>query len=114
LSARDLPPRARFGSRQKFSLARDGRVAEASYRSLIVAARAQPGRPAFDAARSVWALSLSLQPDDGVYLGELRAGTINLVQITEALLVCGKTKADALTALGRLVDAGLVTATPNA
>ncbi len=100
----------RFHSRQKFSLAPRGRRAEASYRSLSVASRKEPGGPAFDSARSAWAISMNLQPDDGLYLGELRDRSANLSEMTEALDVCGKTRADATTTLGRLVDAGLVSA----
>ena len=75
-----------------------------------MAARAKPGRRAFDAARGAWATSLGLQPDDGVYLGQLRAGSASLRELVAALLDCGMKRADALAALGRLVDAGLIAA----
>jgi hypothetical protein len=45
-----------------------------------------------------------------VYLGELRSGSASLDEITDALSACGLNRADALGALGRLVDAGLVAA----
>lgn len=83
---------------------------EAAYRAGIVAARAQPGRRAFDAARTAWATPLDLQPDDGVYLVQLRSGTASLKELVEALADCGMRQADAVAALGRLVDAGLVEA----
>jgi hypothetical protein len=110
LSARNLAAPPRFRTRDRFTLAPAGRLAEASYRSHIMAARAEPGQRSFEDARSTWAASIDLRPDDGVYLGELRSGTASLAQITEALLDCGLDRADALGALGRLVDAGLVTA----
>jgi hypothetical protein len=52
---------------------------------------------------------MELRPDDGVYLVELRAGSATLIEIVEGLNGCGLNRADALAALGRLVDAGLVT-----
>jgi hypothetical protein len=110
LSARDPGARPRFRTRDRFSLAPAGRIAEASYRSVIAAARAFEGRRrAFDDARSAWAAPMELRPDDGVYLVELRAGSATLIEIVEGLNGCGLNRADALGALGRLVDAGLVT-----
>ena len=98
----------RFRARQRFRLEALGRSAEASYRSQIVASRTLPGRESYDAARAAWAAALSLQPDDGMYLGELRPGPTTLAAIIEALAQCGKSRADAVTAMGRLVDAGFV------
>jgi hypothetical protein len=49
-----------------------------------------------------------LEPDDGVYLGELRLGAVKLSTIIQALTVCGKTREDAVAALGRLLDAGFI------
>ncbi len=110
LTLRDLGAQHRFRGRSRFVLAPQGRVAEVAYRAGIVAARVQPGRRAFDAARSAWATPLDLQPDDGVYLGQLRAGSASLRELVAALVDCGMRRADALAALGRLVDAGLVEA----
>ena len=98
----------RFGRSTRFSLTPAGRSAEASYRSGIVASRAQPGRASFDAARSAWATSLGLEPDDGAYLGELRLCAVKLSKVVAALMVCGKRQVDATAAMGRLLDAGLV------
>ena len=108
VSSWEPTPVPRFGSRDRFSLAPAGRIAEASYRSHIVTSRARPGRRSFDAARSAWATSLGLEPDDGVYLGELLPGAVNLSKIVAALTVCGKKRTDAMAALARLMDAGLI------
>lgn len=101
-------PRNRWARTDRFTLSIEGEEAEAAYRAAIVASREQPGRSAFDAARAEWARTFSLEPDDGVYLGELRGGPTKLTDLIEALDVCGKTRKDALEALGRLVDGGLV------
>ena len=77
---------------------------------MIVDAREQGGRVAFDAARKTWAESLKVQPDDGLFLGEVRNGPSALDQVVAALEGCGKTKTDAIEALERLVDAGLIAA----
>ena len=108
VSARDLPPRPRFPARRPFTLAPTGRAAEASYRAVIVAARQRPGRTAFDAARVEWAEELGLEPDDGIYLGELLIAPRSVHQLTEALVICGKSRSDTMAAVGRLVDAGLI------
>ncbi len=108
MSARDYVPPPRFHSRAPFSLTPAGRSAEASYRAQIVSSRAHSGRASFDAARTAWAASLGLDPDDGAYLGELRGGPLKLGKIAEALAVCGKKRVDAVAALERLLDAGLV------
>jgi hypothetical protein len=110
LSVRYGSARPRFRTRDRFALAPEGRKAEAAYRALIVAARKDPARGAFDAARAAWADALALAPDDGVYLGELRGRDASLVEIAQALLPCGLKRVDATAALERLVDAGLVTA----
>ncbi len=100
----------RWPRSQRFSLSRLGSEAEASYRSAIVEARAREGRAAFELARTAWADALRAEPDDGLYLGELRQSALNLQQLVEALETCGKTRADAFAALERLEDLGLVTA----
>ncbi len=100
----------RWPRSQRFSLSQLGIDAEAAYRSAIVAARAEEGRAAFDAARTAWAEGLQAQPDDGLYLGEIRQAAMNLQQIVDALETCGKTRTDALKALERLEDLGLVRA----
>jgi hypothetical protein len=107
----DPPSRRRWPRSQRFALTNTGRDAEASYRSSIVSSRTQEGRASFDAARSTWAESFRLLPDDGLYLGEVASGPTNLEQIVKALEACGKTRKDALTALERLFDAGLISTT---
>ena len=110
----DRSPRRRWPRSQRFGLTDKGRDAEASYRSSIVSSRTQEGRASFDAARSTWAESFRLLPDDGLYLGEVASGPINLEQIVEALEACGKTRRDALPALERLFDAGLISTASEA
>ena len=100
----------RWPRSQRFSLSSVGVHAEATYRSTIVEARAREGRAAYDAARMAWADALRAEPDDGLYLGEIRQAALNLQQIVEALEPCGKTRTDALAALERLEDLGLVNA----
>ncbi len=51
---------------------------------------------------------MGLEPDDGVYLGELLPGAMNLSKIVAALMVCGQKRTDAMAALGRLLDAELI------
>jgi hypothetical protein len=98
----------RWSRSQHFSLSPTGIVAQAAYVSTIVTSRTQGGRASFDAARGSWAETFHVQPDDGLYLGELQNGSVRLKQIVEALETSGKTHTDALAALERLVDAGFV------
>ena len=104
----DRPTRMRWPRAQRFILSPQGVEAERSYRESIVASRATEGRTSFDAARSQWASAHRVQPDDGLYLGEVSAGPIGLGQLVEALESCGKTRKDAIAAVERLVDAGLI------
>ena len=106
----DPSPRRRWPRSQRFTLTEKGNEAEASYRSTIVASRTQEGRASFDAARTAWAGAFALEPDDGLYLGEIRRGPLTLEQIVSALETCDKTRKDALAALERLFDAGLILA----
>jgi hypothetical protein len=100
----------RWPRSQRFSLSSLGVEAETAYRSAIVEARNREGRAAFDEARTGWAQALRVEPDDGLYLGEIRQAALNLQQIVDALETCGKTRTDALSALERLEDLGLITA----
>jgi hypothetical protein len=108
----ERPPKLRWPRSQRFLLSPRGGEAEASYRNMIVASRAQEGRASFDAARASWAGTYSVEADDGLYLAEIAAKPLNLTQLTEALEVCGKTRPDAINALGRLFDAGLIAPVP--
>ncbi len=105
---RDEHTRSLWSRSDKLSLSESGREAEAAYRSTIVASREESGRASFDAARAEWAASLSLQPDDGVYLGELVAGPVAFSVVVAALDTCGKSREDATGAFTRLIRAGLV------
>jgi len=110
MSIQDPPKRQRWRRSQKFGLSERGRAAEMSYRSSIVASRATGGRTSFEAARVAWADSYRVQPDDGLYLGEVSGAPRNLSELVAALETSGKTKKDALSALERLYDAGLISA----
>jgi hypothetical protein len=104
----DTPKRLRWPRSQRFTLSDSGLEAEATYRSSIVASRMDEGRASFDRARVEWAERLGIQPEDGVYLCEIRARPLRLGDIVEALEACDKTRQEAVDALGRLLDAGLV------
>ena len=108
MTLEDRPRPLRWPRSQRFTLSSTGTEAESSYRSLIVASRAQAGRASFDAARAAWAGTYHLQADDGLYLAEVAAGGVNLSQIIAALETCGKTRTDAIAAMERLIDAGLI------
>lgn len=103
----------RWRRAQLFSLSELGIGAESAYRSTIVAARATEGRASFDAARTAWAQAFRVEPDDGLYLAELHQAPTTLERLVDALETCGKTRKDALVALERLFDAGLILATPD-
>lgn len=103
--------RSKWARTARFAMGPTGIDAEAAYRASVVASRHEAGRASYDAARAEWARTYSLEPDDGVYLGQLHDGPATVSDIVEALEACGKTRDDALAALGRLVDAGLVVVT---
>jgi hypothetical protein len=101
----------RWAPSERFVLSEQGAAIEARYRAGIVTARSTGGRASFDAARSAWSVKFRLQPDDGVYLGELRDGAATLSQIVERLEVCGQTRKHAVETMTRLLDLGLVSST---
>jgi hypothetical protein len=104
----ERPPKMRWPRAQRFALSDRGIEAEAAYRQQIVASRTESGRASFDTARAAWAQTHALQVDDGLYLAEVAAGPVNLSQIVVSLESCGKTRLDALAALERLADAGMI------
>lgn len=108
MSFLDRPEKMRWPRTQKFVLSPEGLAAETDYQERIVASRSEAGRKSFDAARASWATSHKVQPDDGLYLAEVKVKAMSLPELVQALEVCGKTRSDALAALGRLVDGGLV------
>lgn len=108
LSLYDRPARLSWPRTHKFSLSPEGVEAESSYRECVVVSRAENGRASFDAARTLWAEKLSLDVDDGLYLAEIGNGPVNLAKIIEALDACGKSRADAIRALERLMARGMV------
>ncbi len=102
------PARLRWPRSRKFVLSPRGCEVEQDYREKIVASRAAEGRSSFDSARAAWASAHNLQPDDGLYLAEVKAGPVSLAQIVASLETCGKTRQDAIAALERLDDNGLL------
>ncbi|MBI2891970.1 MAG: hypothetical protein HYY06_00345 [Deltaproteobacteria bacterium] len=104
----DPPSPRRWPRSQQFKLSERGTAAESSYRSTIIASRTEEGRASYDSARLAWAESFHLQPDDGLYLGEVREGPIRMEQIVDALLTSGKSRKDAVSALERLFDEGMI------
>lgn len=105
----DRPQKMRWPRAQRFSLSTQGAAAESAYREQIVASRQTTGRASFDAARTAWALHHGLQADDGLYLAEVAGGPVSLPQIVDSLESCGKNRTDAIAALERLADAGMLT-----
>jgi hypothetical protein len=101
---------ARWPRSQKFSLSEQGTKAEQDYREVITAARNEEGRASFDAARKQWAGPLQVEPDDGMYLGELRSGPRTLDELWRALESCGATRTDLKSAIRRLSSVGLILA----
>ena len=96
MSFLDKPPRLAWPRGQKFALTPKGSEVEAAYRSSIAAARTEDGRrDSFDAARAGWASTHQLQPDDGLYLAEVRGGPANLKQIVDYELNYQKTAQNA-------------------
>jgi hypothetical protein len=104
----DRPPKRRWPRSQKFVLPEKGVAAADAYMSTIVTSRSEAGRSSYDAARAAWAASFHVQPNDGLYLAEIRNGPIRLEHIVAALESCGETRKDAIAALERLFDAGLL------
>jgi hypothetical protein len=111
----DRPPKRRWPRSQKFILSEKGVTAEADYRAVIVTSRddAARSRDAFDAARTGWAQTWGVQSDDGLYLCEVSSGPKTVEQLVSALESCDKTKQDAIDAVGRTFDAGLLTTLPE-
>ncbi len=111
----DRPAKRRWPRSQKFILSEKGITAEADYRAVIVTSRSNDAgaRESFDAARTGWARTWGVETDDGLYLCEVSSGPKTLEQLVTALESCDKTKTDALAALGRTFDAGLVATAPE-
>jgi hypothetical protein len=104
------PPKLRWPRSHRFTLSTKGQAAEAAYRQDIVNSRNVGGRDSFDAARLAWAKTHGLSADDGLYLAEVANGPITFSQIVAALDTCGKNRLDAIAALERLSDAGMISA----
>ncbi len=101
-------PKRRWPRAQRFLLAPSGVDAEAAYRATISASRGQEGRASFDTARATWAVTMKLEPDDGMYLGELASGPKTIEQLTLAVDGSGHTRKQVQAALERLLDAKLI------
>ena len=102
------PPKLRWPRSQRFTLSARGQQAESAYRERIVTSRSEPGRASFDTARAEWAQAHGLSADDGLYLAEVARGPVTLSQVVESLETCGKNRLDAIAALERLSDAGMI------
>lgn len=100
----------RWPRSQRFEISAKGREAEEKYGELIAASRAEEGRKSFDAARDAWASAWSMQPADGLYLGELKAAPRTLEELDLALRDCGVTRREIKGGIERLMTAGLVRA----
>jgi len=97
-------PRTKWSRSQRFRLTPAGRQAGDAYRRDIVASRVEAGRNSFDAARSEWAARLSLEPTDGLYLGELLEAPRTIPEIVASLDGCGPQRAEVRAAIERLVQ----------
>ena len=100
----------RWPRSQQFRLSPKGAEAEATYREMIVAARSGSGRTSFEAARTAWSGPLALQPNDGLFLGELQSGPKTIEEMVQALESCGTTRVEVKLAIDRLNELGLVDA----
>jgi molybdopterin biosynthesis enzyme len=96
-------PRSKWSRSQRVRLTAAGREAERTYRQEIVASRVEAGRKSFDAARCEWAARLSLEPTDGLYLGELVEAPRTIPEIAASLDGYGPQRADVRAAIERLV-----------
>ena len=95
--------RTKWSRSQRFRLTATGREAERTYRQQIVASRAEAGRKSFDAARDEWAARLSLEPADGLYLGELLEAPRTIPEIAASLDGYGAQRVDLRADIERLV-----------
>jgi hypothetical protein len=109
----DRPARRKWPRSQRFALSEKGAAAAEAYMATIVASRAEGGRGAYDAARDAWAKQYGIQPNDGLYLAEIKNGVVRLEHIVAALETCGEVRKDAIAALERLLDAGLLSSTEH-
>jgi|GEM_PF-714241 len=96
-------PQTKWPRSQRFQLSAAGRGAGTSYRDCIVAARSESGRRSFDAARAEWAAQLTLEAADGLYLGELQAGSKTIAEMAASLDGCGPAPKEVRAAVERLV-----------
>ncbi len=108
----DRPEKMRWPRNQRFVLSVQGIEVEKSYREIIVASRVETGRASFDVARETWAGQFRLQADDGLYLAEILEKPLTMAELVSALESCGKTRTDAMAAMGRLFDAGYISSAP--
>jgi len=106
----DRPAWKRWPRAQRFGLSAQGCDAEAGYRDCIVAARAMQGRTAFDGARAAWAARYAVEPDDGLFLGEMRGSPRTLDEIIRSVEASGADRQQTHEAIDRLTAAGLVDA----
>jgi len=101
-------PRPNWSRSQRFRLSAAGRDAGNNYLEVIVAARGAAARKSFDAARAEWAARLGLEPNDGLYLGELLEAPKTIAEIASALDGCGPTPGEVRKGVERLVRLGIM------
>lgn len=103
-------PESRFRREQRYQLSADGKLAEQAYRARIRESRVSigGGRLAFESARSAWATKYAIEPDDGFYLGELRAKSMTLRELGENLAICSQTRENVRDSVTRMLDRGLL------
>jgi hypothetical protein len=101
-------PRAKWPRFFRFALTERGREAERAYREEIVASRAQVGRASFDDTRASWAKRFAIEPDDGLFLCELRESAKTRAELAAAVIQCDRSADDVKAALERMWDVGLV------
>lgn len=100
----------RKSTKGRLALSSRGQSAAADYRSAVARARGRGPSPRaeFEAARSEWAHAHGLEPDDGAYLGELRARALSLNELGEGLAICGQTREMISVTTARLREGGLL------
>jgi hypothetical protein len=100
--------RTKWSRSQRFQLSQAGREAGTNYRAVIVASREEAGRKSFDAARAEWATRLLMEPNDGLYLGELSSEPKTIEEMAASLDGCGPGRAEVRKAIERLVRLRIV------
>lgn len=97
----------RWPRSQKFQLTALGTEAEQGYQAAIRESQERGGRAAFEEATAAWAKGLGVQPNDGVFLVELKSGPKGFNALLEGLEGTGAIKSELRSAMDRLIAAKL-------